>query len=328
VTHTDEPALEDEFTAQRLAVSVRQARVSMLCWVILLVWAAASCLALVAPVLAGVAVPAGQLALPLVVATFWRVGTRIEPSAVEWRPVLGQLLAEQRWRETPALVLNLRGTVLALPGGEYIRVSGLPQTVREMVVRARRVWVVGPDAAGRLAVRVDGMYVPWPARRVPPPRATAALPTDDSIVAMWMRLHLPPARAVFTVIGALTLLRVAVTAIPPWRWWDILVTVAYVLALVPCWSWLRYFARLRHSGPWVRADAEIQSWQARRNGLANGTVALRFPDGRRFTAQFDKAPVDLFANVAHDRVLWVSDNGVVGYPYYAVLAAARLTPQS
>jgi hypothetical protein len=62
--------------------------------------------------------------------------------------------------------------------------------------------------------------------------------------------------------------------------------------------------------------------------LANGTVALRFPDGRRFTAQFDKASVDLFANVAHDRVLWVSDNGVVGYPYYAVLAAARLTPQS
>lgn len=321
------PALEDEFTAQRFAVSVRQGRVSMVCWVILSGWAVSSCLALVVPGLAGVAVPAGQLALPLVVATFWRVGVRIEPSAMEWRPVLRQLLAEQPWRETPALVLNMRGTVLALPDGEYLRVRGLPQTVREVVVRARRVWVVGPDAAGRLAVRVDGMYVPWPARRVPPPRATAALPAGDSIVAMWARLHLSPSRAVLVLVGALIVVRVAATAIPPWRWWDIVVTVAYVLALAPCWSWFRYFARLRHSGPWVRADAEIQSWQARRNGLADGTVVLRFADGRRFTARFEKAPVDLFANVAHDRILWVSDNGVAGYPYYPVLAAARLTPQ-
>jgi len=321
------PAIEDAFTSQLFAVSVWRARVSLLCWVILLVLAVTPALGLLAPGLAGVTVPAGQLAMPLVIVTFWRVGTRIEPSAMEWRPIPRQLLAGQPWRETSALVLNVRGTVLVLPDGEYVRVRGLPQAVREVVVRAGRVWVVGPDAAGRLAVRVDGMYMPWPARRVSPRQATAALPAGDSIVATWVRLHRSSAGGVFALIGFCAVLRVAVAVIPPWRAWDILVTVAFVLAVIPSWSWLRYVTRLRHTGPWVRADAEIQSWQARRNGLADGTVALTFADGRRFTAWLDKAPVDLFANVTHDRILWVTENGVVGYPYYPVLAAARLTPQ-
>jgi hypothetical protein len=327
MTSVAAPALEDEFTAQRFAVSVRRARLMTLYWALLSVWAAVTCLGLVVPGLADVTVPAGPLALPLVLAFFWRVGTRIEPGPMEVRPVPRQLLAEQPWRETPALVLNLRGTVLALPDGEYLRVRGLPQVVREVVVRARRVWVVGPDAAGRLAVRVDGMYVPWPARRVPPPRATAALPLGETIVAMWVR-HSTPPRAAVVLLGVVALVNVPVAAIPPWRWWDVLVSVAYVIVVVIGWSWFRHFARLRHSGPWVRADAEIQSWQARRNGLADGTIALRFADGRRFTAQLDKAPVDLFANVAHDGILWATDHGVVGYPYYPVLAAARLTPQA
>jgi hypothetical protein len=322
MTSVTAPALEDDFTAQLFAVTVRRARVVALYWAVFLVWAAALCLGF-----AAVALPASQLFLPLILAGFWRVDTRIEPSAMEWRPIPRQLLAEQPWRETPALVLNARGTVLVLPEGEYVRVRGLPQAVREVVVRTRRVWLVGPDTRGRLVVRVDGLYMPWPARRIAPQRATAALPTGESIAAMWVRFHRAPVRAVFALMGVATLFRVVATAIPPWQWWDVLITVAYVVVIGLSWSWFRYFARLRPTGPWVRADAEIQSWQARRNGLADGTIALRFADGRLFTAQLDKAPVDLFANVAHDKILWVAGNGIVGYPYYPVLAAARLTAQ-
>jgi hypothetical protein len=274
-----------------------------------------------------VALPVGQLFLPLVLAIFWRVDVRLEPSALEWRPMPRQLLAEQPWRETPALVLNSRGTVLVLPDGEYLRVRGLPQPVREVVVRTRRGWLVGPDAEGRLVVRVDGLYMPWPARRIPPQHATAALPTSELIATMWVSLHHAPARAVFALMGVATLFRVVATAIPPVRWWDVLVTVAYMVAVAISWSWFRHFDRLRHTGPWVQADAETTALRTHRNGLADGTIALRLPDGRRFTAHLDRAPLDLFANVAHDRTLWVADNGVVGYPYYPVVAAARLTAQ-
>lgn len=321
-------ALEDGFTAQLFAVSVRRARVVAVYWVFFLVWAAVVCLGLLVPGLAAVAFSAGQLFLPFLIVNFWRADPRIEPSAMEWRPLPRQLLAEQPWRETPALVLNTRGTVLVLPDNEYIRVRGLPPAAREVVVRTRRVWLVGPDTRGRLVVRVDGLYMPWPARRISPQRATAALPTGELVAEIWVRFHASPARAVFALMCVATVFRVAATAIPPWRWWDILITVAYVLAVVVGWSWFRYPARLRHTGPWVRADAETTSFRARWDGLADGTVALRFPDGRRFTAHLHRAPLDLFANVAHDKILWVVGDGVVGYPYYPVVAAARLTPQS
>jgi hypothetical protein len=328
MTSVATPALEDGFTARLLfAVSARRVRALVLFGAATVVLAAMS---MVKFVVAGFPTASGSVAtlyLPLVSAVFWRLGTQVQPGAVDWRWVPRRLLAEQSWRETQALVLNTRGTVLVLSPGEYVRVYGLPPALREVLVRARRVRLVGPDDEGRLAVRVDGSYVPWPARRIEPQRATAALPTAEPIAAMWVRLLVGFARPVFVFAVVLTVAVVPMAAFPGRRWWDFLVLAVYVISAVVCWSRLRYVARLRHTGPWFQADAEISSWRERRNGLADGTVALRLPDGRRFTAQLDRAPLDLFANVAHDKILWVADNGVVGFPYYPIVAAARLTPQ-
>jgi hypothetical protein len=150
----------------------------------------------------------------------WHERTPPAAGGLTWRAATSKLLAEQPWRETPAKVLNTRGTVLVFPGGEYVRVTGLP----------------------------------------------AAPPTGDVIADMW----------------------------------------------------LRFFVER------FRAEAVDVSWRVRRNGLADGTATLVLPDGRGFTEQLDRAPLDLFANVVREKALWVAGNRVVGFPCYPVVATARL----
>jgi len=318
------PALEDDFTARLFAVSVRRThavRLLTACIFLLLAVTYAGFFAL-----DRVIWPVGAAAYPLYVATYLRMGSLIEPGTTRWESAMERLLATQPWRETPVLVLNTRGTVLVLPGPEYVRVAGLSAAAREVVVRTGRVAVVGPDAQGTLAVRVDGWYLPRPARRVAPVHATAALPVGEPIAAMWVRSIVDAMHRSFVATTMFALTAAIVALSPTTPWWGFLTVAVNVAAAALAGLRLRHVRRLRHTGPWVRADAETTSWHARRNGLADGTVALRFPDGRRLTAHLHDAPINLFANVAHEKTLWVADHDVVGFPHYPVVAVARLTP--
>lgn len=324
-----DPALSDEVTAQLHAFSVRQARALVLAMAFVSVFFGAALWVLLARLdLADTFPPLYSNALWLTLfAAVTLSHRRTPPVAIRpmWRGSLRRLLATRSWRETPAKVLNTRGTVLVLPGGEYIRVSRLPAAVREVVVWAGRVRLVGPDDDGRLAVRVDGLSTVWSARRVPPTPGTAALPSGEPIATMWVRRFVERIRAVYIAAILFTALSL-ILVVMPGPWWNVLTLASYSFAAVAIGLRVRYLARLQSTGTWIQTEATAPSWRARRNGLADGTVTLSFPDGRRFTVQLDRAPLDLFTNVVRERSLWVAQNWVVGYPHYPNVATARFTP--
>ena len=43
-------------------------------------------------------------------------------------------------------------------------------------------------------------------------------------------------------------------------------------------------------------------------------------------AHLDGAPLNLFANVRRESALWGTDNDVVGFPQYPIVAVTRLSP--
>lgn len=328
---TTEPALADEVTAQLHALSVRRARLRVLTAVVVPVLVAAVVWVLVAATREFVgafwSVVLTVLLVGIATVAVSQVRTPPGVGGWVWRPAPRRLLAEQPWRETPVKVLNLRGTVLVLPDGVYVRVSGLPAAARGVVVRTRRVWTVGPDAEGRLAVRVEGLYTPWPARRIPPRPGTAALPADGRTTAMTARhAEVTSGRVTTGVLAVLSLLALmsGVLAVLGGAWTDYLQTAVYVLLAVAFLARVRYLRQFRPSAPWVRVEAATPSWRARGGGLASGTVTVTFPDGRRRTAQLDRAPLDLFANVVREKGLWVAGDRVAGFPDYAVVATVRL----
>lgn len=239
MTHTDEPALEDDATATLFEVAVQRVR-----------------------------------------------GAR--PGASRWPVAARRLLADEPWRETNATVLDTRGTVLALPNGEHLRVYGPPAPVREVAVRAGRVWTVGPDATGWLAVRVDGLHTPWPARRIAAKNAEPAVSTTEPIMTGWVRHLVGEVRdivwmALFAAVGFVLL-----TAFAGADLWLVALAVVIGAAGVAVAVWqMRHVAGLQPVGPWQRADATVSSWTNRQQGRADGTIALRFPDGRRFIVRLD-----------------------------------------
>jgi hypothetical protein len=319
VTSVEQPAFEDDVTARLFEFSVERLRGTAFApWLLLMTVGVSAFLWDVAPVVAVVMAAVGLVGM-------WQAFRHAMPASMRWVAAARRLLSDEPWRETPATVLDTRGTVLVLPAGEHVRVYGLPAPAREVAVRAGRVWVVGPDAAGWLAVRVGGLHTPWPARRVASRNAAQARPTTEPIVTAWGRHLVGRARSDLwlTVVGAVVVSGVAVLAGVPW-----LIAVAAVCG-AGCIAYtaraVRRATRVRDAGPWRRADATVPSWDSRRNGCGDGSIALRFPDGHRFTAHLENVPLDLFANAWREEALWVAGD-VVGFPDYPVAAFARITP--
>ncbi len=320
MTPADEPALEDDTTARLFEVRAQYVRNQLWAWLTVV-----AAFPLSAWLWSGVPVLGLAIGATMLIGV-WQAVTRRRQPGQDWIAAARRLLAHEPWRETPATVLATRGTVLALPGGEHLRVHGLPAPAREVVVRAGRVHVVGPDARGWLAVRVDGLHTPWPAKVVSPVRAGQATPSAEPVVAAWGRHVVGVARgdlafAVLLAVGAF-----AVTAfLGEWLFAAAVgavgVTAAAVLGVR-----LRKALRLRGAGNWRRATAVTTSWTNRQYGTADGTVELRFPDGHRFTAELTGVPVDLLATAWREETLWVADGGVVGFPDYPLAAFATLTP--
>jgi len=246
-------------------------------------------------------------------------------SAATWRPGMRALLARQPWRELPVRVLNATGTTLCSPAGEHLGVRAMPAAVRELVARKGKVGVVGPDAKGRLVVRVDGLLTLWPARRIPPVDGTARYPTDEPIMAMWLRPMVARRQWVVSVvlafIGVLELV-LAVLADGDWR---LLLFGAGFLSFAGArLAWLRRIRRLLPTTSWTRVEAAAPTWRVRWSGTADGTVTLTLPDGRTVTARLRHAPLDLVAAVRDEKALWLADDTTVGFPHYPLLARARL----
>ncbi len=323
---TDQPALDDDVTARLFEQSVIRVRTAVfaplsavgVAALALLLWSTL-------PVFA-VATVAFALVLT------WQSVRCATPGGLQWVAAARRLLVDQPWRETPVTVLGTRRTVLALPDGAHVRAYGLPAPVREVVVRTRRVWVVGPDTDGWLAVRVAGLQAPWPARRVRARKAGPAVPTTEPVVTAWARHLVVRARGDlwFVVVATAVVTAIAARADGVWLAVGAAMCGAGCAAVVA--RELRRAARLRDAGPWRRADAAVPSWTHRRDGIGDGTITLRFPDGHRATARLDGVPIDLFATAWREETLWVAGGTaggvVVGFPDYPLAAFARLTPET
>jgi hypothetical protein len=321
VTNTNEPALEDDATAKLFDAIAQRVRggaygpllVIPMAGAVVWFWS-------VTPVF-------GVVTTLVSLAMVWQTVRQTVSGASRWPAAARRLLADEPWQETKATVLDTRGTVLALASGEYVRVYGLPAPAREVAVRAGRVWTVGPDAEGWLAVRVDGLHTPWPAKRIRARNAAPAVPTAGPVVAGWVDHLLGRARADLWYVLATSagLVLLTMIAVPGWL---VALVAAGAAAGVAAAVWqVRRVTRLRTAGPWRRADATVSSWTNRLQGRADGTIALRFPDGHRYTAHLEGVPIDLLANAWREEALWVAGNGVVGFLDYPVVAFAQLTPQ-
>ncbi|MFI7676823.1 hypothetical protein [Actinophytocola sp. NPDC049390] len=320
MTPADEPALDDDTTARLFEVRAQWVRNHTWTWLTLAAGLALSAWMWRGAPVVGLAVGAAMLV------GGWQTAARGSQPGHAWIVAARRLLTDEPWRETPATVLATRGTVLALPGGEHVRVYGLDAPARDVVVRAGRVRVVGPDASGWLAVRVDGLHTPWPAKVVSPVRAGPASPSAEPVVAAWGRHVVGAARGdlAFAVLLAVGML-VATVLLGEWVFAAVAaaggVVVAAVLGLR-----LRKAVRLCGASNWRRATVVRTSWTTRQYGTADGTVELAFPDGHRYTAELVGVPVDLLATAWREETLWVADGGVVGFPDYPLAAFATFTP--
>jgi hypothetical protein len=344
---TDEPAIQDDTTATLFSTMATRVAVAPWSLFTLLVGATAAVWLWWQARVLGVVMTAALCVLA------WQVVSGPPPSAARWSRAARALLSGEPWRPVGAVV---RGATVRLADGTLVRVWELPPPARAVIARSGRVWLVGPDSHGWVALRVDGLHTPWPARvrgagvRLPaagptgmvdglwsgtgvpqaeqqgdvavavtPVQAPQVVAADDPVVAAWVR-HL--ARLVWGEL-AFAGLCTAGLAVLAASFWPAVVAAGAVVAGMLAWRarTVHRLARLLTRGPWQRADAV----------LTDGVTAVRTADGTRFTVELRGTHPDVVANVDETSSLWVagspSEAAAVGFPGYPVLAAARFTPE-
>jgi len=337
---TDEPAIHDDTTAKLFAhMATQTASLSWRVFALVVAVATTVWLASVQPFIGGL----------VGLATFfgcWQLAAGPALAVPRWPAPARRLLAAQSWRAV--LVTAVHNGSLELGDGTRARVWGMPAAVRDVIARTGRVWLVGPDARGWLALRADGLHTPWPARittRGPADRSTGlrlpvAGPTgvvdglwsDPTTTDRWLapvaRLADPMVVQVRHLVGrqwsdlvfttALMAALVVVAAlvdVGPHAW---LVPLAVVVALgvVGHSVWrvrtVRRLAALLHAGPWQRADATLPSWDVRQRGRGDGTATVRMPGGERFTLDLRAVHLDVLANTRQTESIWVAGTPAPG----------------
>jgi hypothetical protein len=231
------------------------------------------------------------------------------PRAWGW-PRVRPLLARQPWRQTGALVLAARGTLLRLADGTVARVWDVRPPVRDVIARTGRVWVIGPDEAGWLALRVDGFHTPFPAR-VTRGSAPVASPAPTSLpdhLARVQRTSLLRWLVGVVVGGVLVVLAPVFGA----------VAVAGCLGMAALRGYLaREVRRFAGIDSWQRLEVTVAPWESTRNGLATTTVTT--PSG---PLVLPAADLNVLANAMRSGVIWVAP-GVAGYPDFPLLARTK-----
>jgi hypothetical protein len=265
-----------------------------------------------------------------------------------------RLLRAQSWRPVPAVVTG-RGTVEINEDGRSsrLRAPGMYDAVAQVIVRTGRVWVVGPDARGWLALRVDGLHAPWPARRVgagtgsaarePVAPGTTGTAAYDPVAASWARtavrlLLLPLLPYVFFIaVFAATAVGLAMVThvVVPW-------VIFAMVFIVPCVILLmiklrrsrahRRLPALLRAGPWRRV--RIQIWPGRTlgwTGTANTTGTVWLEDGSTLKIALPGASIDLLGTIGETGTLWLAGEPApgrslaAGFPGYQLLGVALLS---
>ncbi|EWC62866.1 hypothetical protein UO65_1814 [Actinokineospora spheciospongiae] len=277
-----------------------------------------------------------------------------------WLRPAARLLAAQPWRRaavtvfrpargrTPLLVTEPDGTRHALVA------AALPWAVRQVFARTGRVWLVGPDAGGWVALRSSGLALPLGAARVTaadvalgyevevaqPAPVRAPVAAADAVVS---RLIAGPRRRSRTELIAPTVLLVfAGVVIADLLGRDFagelleltLLVLLATLLLAGLLAWrvrkVRYWAkvdRMLGVGGWTPVPATLA--ESAVDGGPRTVTAQAVVAGRTVPVTLPRASQALRANVAGTGKLWVAGvpapgaEAVAGLPGYPYLNLAR-----
>lgn len=340
---TDRPALDDPSTAVLLADAARRltaARVGFVAGPLLILGA-------IAIILGGAQDPSTTLLVVLAVAlglaTFTRA-TRIHLRFGRWLRSARTLLAEHSWRPVPASFVTRNVLEIGAEDQWQARVGmTLPEAVRQVITRTGRVWVVGPDAAGRLVLRIDGLVTPLPAWRLPTMITAQAEPsiaaTEFDPVITWAASLGRAQRAWLRSVALATALVVVLFLLMA----PLLGAVVYgaavglvvlmVIIVVRRWRLAgdaRALPALVRAGPWTRVAVEVRPWRVRGGAAVDATGTIQVAGGT-VEMVLRRAGLGLMDTMARTGTVWVAGEPAagktvaVGFPGYPLLAVARLS---
>ncbi|GAA3011630.1 hypothetical protein [Actinokineospora diospyrosa] len=253
------------------------------------------------------------------------------------------MLREQPWTSVDIQVL--RGTTgitdLRVEGATTaLRVFSLTAAHRAVLRRTGRAWLVGPDAEGVAAIRVEGSHEAWPARvlstvpaqrPVPAPdkveptaRAAAVRSKRITMALVFLPVFLLYALYTATMFGGFELLLFLIGLTPALLVGLLLVAIRHRLAD-------RRLPALVRAGGWVQVEATVHSRAQRADATAEAHITLRRADGSAVAVVSRNAPVDLLGAITDTGVVWVAgtvETGqtiALGFPGYPLVAAAKVT---
>ncbi|WP_157367748.1 hypothetical protein [Alloactinosynnema sp. L-07] len=243
-----------------------------------------------------------------------------------------EFLARNGWRPASA---RLIGSTLEVddPQVRHLRLTFVPRAHRLVIARTGRVWLVGPDAGGRVAVRVEGSHAVHPVRRADGTGASRTERLGDGATVTRLTARRLASTPVLTV-SAMGLGYAAVSVNFTAPLFGTLVSCAVMtlfwsVAVIYQWQWCRLPA-LINAGEWVRAEIQLAPWTAQRNQIASAHGHIRLADGTILAISMRAAKVDLLGTILESGVLWVAGEPqpgrtvAVGFPGYPQLAVAKI----
>ncbi len=269
----------------------------------------------------------------LVAWSVWALARRIRllrMPAVVLAPAPGQLLVSDR-------------TVsILLPGPEprWVVVR-MPRSKRLLLARERRVFMLGPDARGRLVLRVPGSIIGQfgRVRTAPAPesREPGEVAPDAVGIAFVRELRLRAAlvSAAFLAGGAFVWVVAEAGAeafgFPRPNGVTAVFCAAYALLGVARPLQVRSIARAVRTQPWTELGVTLDTpVEPHASGTGNAMGRATLPDGRVARVRFGRQPLDLLVNVRETQRLWVlgaperDRKLVAGVPGHPVLGHVRL----
>lgn len=281
-----------------------------------------------------------------------------------WLRPATRLLRTQPWREArvrvyrptkgfPRAKLHVRTPDGAALG---LLAPALPWAAQQVLARTGRVWLVGPDARGWVAIRSAGLALPLgPARVTAEDVSTgyeigveqqvpreAPLAAADAVLARAIAgprrrsrtdLIAPSALLVFAAVAVVDLLRrgVRTDGVELFA----LVSLA-TLAILGLLLWrvgqVRHWVgvdRLLAAGPWTPTPVELAPDA---HGSRRPTGRATLPDGSTAPVVFRRASRPLLANIAATGLMWTAgparpgEDVAAGLPGYPFLGLVRVGP--
>lgn len=311
-------------------------------------------LVLIGPVALGFALPSGALRAGVlgVAAALWALTTfLVTPWLVRYLTWLRGIRRSARsitWRQVRAGLVRggpgKRSCVVVVEDGatqRMLRLHDIPWAMQLAVAYAGRVWLLGPDVAGRQAAAPIGVRMPFRAEAVTelPPGERPAEPAsgqtgsamDDQVTAAFASALTRTGRlaTVGSLLVALSGGLIAMAAPVPGLLWALPWLALFGVAIRANRFLPRMLASLR-SGPWTPVSARLASWPDSPRGTASITGRIQLVDGRTLSVELPRADENLVANVQATGHLWFAGQPqpggtcAVGVPGLPLLSLARV----